>query len=373
MRTILFLLRKEFKQIFRNKAMLPLLFVMPIVQLIILPLAADYEVKNINVAIVDHDKSTYTQNLISKIGSSGYFQLSGYFNSYDEAFRQIEKDQADLILELPANFEKNLVRENYEQVFIAVNAINGTKANLGGAYLVQVLSDFNSQIRLDWVQPSRFNEQPQIEIASSNWFNPLMNFRYFMVPGILAILVTMIGSYMTALNIVKEKEIGTIEQINVTPIKKHHFILGKLIPFWILGMFVFSVGLFGISFGVYGIVPQGNLFLLYGFLAIYLVAILGFGLLVSTYSDTQQQAMSVSFFFVMVFLLMSGLFTPVESMPAWAKVISHLSPVYYFIDVMRMIVLKGSGFSDVKIHFVIIIGFAILLMSWAILNYRKTT
>jgi ABC-2 type transport system permease protein len=352
--------------------MLPLLFVMPIVQLIILPLAADYEVKNVNVAIVDHDKSSYSQRLISKITSSGYFQLSGYFNSYDEAFHQIEKDQADLILELPTGFEKKLIRENHEQVLIAVNAINGTKANLGGAYLIQVLTDFNSQIRLDWIQLSRFNELPQIEIASSNWFNPLMNFRFFMVPGILAILVTMIGSYMTALNIVKEKEIGTIEQINVTPIRKHHFILGKLIPFWILGMFVFSVGLFGISFLVYGIVPQGNLFLLYGFLAIYLVAILGFGLLISTYSDTQQQAMSVSFFFVMIFLLMSGLFTPVDSMPGWAKVISHLNPVYYFIEVMRMIVLKGSGFNDLKTHFAIIIGFAILLMSWAIVNYRKT-
>ncbi len=373
MRTIFFILRKEFKQIFRNKALLPLIFVAPIIQLLILPLAADYEVKNINLAIVDHDRSSYTQKLISKITSSGYFRLSGYFDSYDEAFHQIEKDQADLILELPANFEKKLIRENHEQVFIAVNAINGTKAGLGGSYLAQVLSDFNSQIRLDWIQPSRFSEQPQIEIVSSNWFNPLMNFRYFMVPGILAILVTMIGSYMTALNIVKEKEIGTIEQINVTPIRKHHFILGKLIPFWVLGIFVFSVGLFVVSFLIYGIVPQGNLFLLYGFLAIYLVAVLGFGLLISTYCDTQQQAMSVAFFFVMIFMLMSGLFTSVESMPLWAKVISQLSPVTYFIEVMRMIVLKGSGFNDIKFHFVIITGFAILLMSWAILNYRKTT
>ncbi|GHN00500.1 ABC transporter permease [Cytophagales bacterium WSM2-2] len=373
MRTIIFILRKEFKQIFRNKALLPLIFVAPIMQLLILPLAADYEVKNINLAIVDHDKSTYTQQLISKITASGYFRLSGYFESYDEAFHQIEKDKADLILELPANFEKKLVRENHQQVFIAVNAINGTKAGLGGSYLGQVLADFNSQIRMEWIQPARFNQQPQIEVASSNWFNPLMNFRYFMVPGILAVLVTMIGSYMTALNIVKEKEIGTIEQINVTPIRKHHFILGKLIPFWVLGMFVFTIGLFVVSFLIYGIVPQGNIFLLYGFLAVYLVAILGFGLLISTYCDTQQQAMSVAFFFVMVFMLMSGLFTPVDSMPMWAKVISQLSPVTYFIEVMRMIVLKGSGFDDVKLHFAIIAGFAILLMSWAILNYRKTT
>ncbi|HCW07019.1 MAG TPA: ABC transporter permease [Cytophagales bacterium] len=373
MRTIFFILRKEFKQIFRNKAMLPLIFVMPMVQLLILPLAADYEVKNINLAVVDHDHSSYSQKLISKISSSGYFRLSGYFNSYHEAFHQIEKDQADLILEIPSKFERNLVRENHEQVFIAVNAINGTKAGLGGSYLTQVLTDFNSQIQLDWVQLPRFNLQPRIDITYSNWFNASMNFQYFMVPGILAILVTMIGSYMTALNIVKEKEIGTIEQINVTPIRKHHFILGKLIPFWILGIFVFSVGLFVVSFLIYGIVPQGNLFLLYGFLSIYLVAILGFGLLVSTYSDTQQQAMSVSFFFVMIFLLMSGLFTPIDSMPEWAKMISRISPITYFIEVMRMVVLKGSTFSDIKFHFLIITGFATVIMSWAILNYRKTT
>ncbi|MBS1682194.1 MAG: ABC transporter permease [Bacteroidetes bacterium] len=372
MRTIFFLLRKEFKQIFRNRALLPLIFVAPILQLLILPLAANYEVKNINLAVVDHDKSPYSQKLISKIMASGYFKLSGYYEGYDVAFHQIEKDEADLILEIPDHFERNIVKENTEKIFLAVNAINGTKANLGGAYLIQVLADFNSQIRMEWKQQSRFNEAPTIEVMHSNWYNPMMNFRYFMVPGILAVLVTMIGSYMTALNIVKEKEIGTIEQINVTPIRKHHFILGKLIPFWVLGIFVFSFGLFVVSFLVYGIIPQGNLFLLYGFLAVYLVGILGFGLLISTYCDTQQQAMSVSFFFVMIFMLMSGLFTPIDSMPSWAKAISQLSPVTYFIEVMRMIVLKGSSFADIKYHFVAIVGFSVLLMGWAILNYRKT-
>jgi ABC-2 type transport system permease protein len=178
---------------------------------------------------------------------------------------------------------------------------------------------------------------------------------------------------MSSLNIVKEKEIGTIEQINVTPIRKHHFVLGKLIPFWILGMAVFSVGLGIISFLVYGIVPQGNILLLYGILAIYLFAVLGMGLLISTYSETQQQAMSISFFFVMIFILMSGLFTPIDSMPGWAKVIAYLNPVTYFIDVMRMIVLKGSGFGDVKYHLLKILGFAVVLNTWAILNYRKTS
>ncbi len=194
-----------------------------------------------------------------------------------------------------------------------------------------------------------------------------------MVPGILAVLVTMVGAYLCSLNIVKEKEIGTIEQINVTPIKKYHFILGKLIPFWIIGIFVFSIGLLLVARFVYGIIPLGSLALLYGFLSIYLIAVLGLGLLISTYSNTQQQAMSVVFFFMVIFILMSGLFTSIDSMPHWARIIAKCNPVTYFIEVLRMIVLKGSGFNDLKTHFLIMIGFGIFFNSWAIFNYKKTS
>ncbi|MEO7293024.1 MAG: ABC transporter permease [Ginsengibacter sp.] len=373
MRTIKFLLQKEFKQIFRNRSLLPMIFVAPIIQLLILPLAADYEVKNISISVVDHDHSSYSQKLISKIGSSGYFKLADYSLSFNDAFKQIENDRSDLILEIPQGFEKNLVRENEQKLFIAVNAINGVKANLGGAYLNKIISDYNADIRFEWMQPQRYNPAPAIEVASSNWFNPFLNYRFFMVPGILAVLVTMVGAYMCSLNIVKEKEIGTIEQINVTPIKKYQFILGKLIPFWLIGMFIFSIGLFVVARLIYGIVPLGSIALLYGFLSIYLIALLGFGLLISTYCDTQQQAMSVAFFFIMIFMLMSGLFTPIDSMPEWAKWITRFNPVTYFIEVMRMIVLKGSDLRDIKFHFLIISFFAIILNGWAILNYKKTT
>jgi ABC-2 type transport system permease protein len=349
-----------------------MIFVMPLVQLIILPLAADYEVKNINLAVVDNDHSSYSQQLVSKITASGYFKLAGYSGSFHNAFQLIEKDKADLIIEIPAGFEKNLIRNGNNKLLIAVNAINGVKANLGGVYLNKILMDFNSEVNLQWFQLPRYNPQPGIEIVSSNWYNPFMNYNFFMVPGILAALITMIGSYLTALNIVKEKEIGTIEQINVTPIRKIHFILGKLIPFWILGMVVFSIGLWIISYFIYGIVPLGNVGVLYLFLALYLISILGLGLLISTYSDTQQQAMSIAFFFMMIFMLMSGLFTSVDSMPAWAKTIAHLSPLTYFIDVMRMIVLKGSTFSDLKWHLLTIFSFAVVLNTWAVLNYKKT-
>ena len=352
--------------------MLPLIFALPIVQLIILPLAADYEVKNINISIVDHDHSQYSRELTQKILASGYFVLTDYTASFDEGFRQIELDEADLILEIPTGFERDLIREKNNQVFIAVNAINGTKANLGGAYLSQIIADFNTGIKTDLVDMQGAYAAPVIEVQSLNWFNPLLEYSFFMVPGILAILVTMVGSYMCSLNIVKEKEIGTIEQINVTPIKKYQFILGKLIPFWIIGMFVFSIGLFVVGRGFYGIVPQGSLLLLYAYTSVYLIAVLGLGLLISNYSQTQQQAMSVAFFFMMVFLLMSGLFTSVDSMPAWSRAIAKAIPTTYFIDVVRMIVLKGSSMADISGHFIKTIGFAIGLNVFAILSYKKT-
>jgi len=218
MRTLKFLLVKEFKQIFRNKALLPMIFMMPIVQLLIMPLAADYEVKNININIVDHDHSSYSKELTSKILASGYFQLSGFDASFKEAFKQIETDEADLILEIPNNFETNLSRQGFEKLFIAVNAINGTKASLGANYLNAIIADFNQDIKTT-VQVSNNTSTKQIEVTSLNWFNPYLNYKIFMVPAILVILVTMVGAYMCGLNIVKEKEIGTIEQINVSPIK----------------------------------------------------------------------------------------------------------------------------------------------------------
>lgn len=371
MRTIKFLLQKEFRQIFRNKAILALIMVMPVVQLVVLPLAADYEVKNINLSVIDHDRSPYSRQLISAITASGYFRLRGYHASMNEAYKLIEQNKADLAMEIPRGFERNLIREGTQQLYIAVNAINGTKAGLGGAYLTQIIRNYNQDIRAAWITPLGFPSQSVIEVVAVNRFNPALNYQFFMVPGILAILLTMVGGFLSALNIVKEKEIGTIEQINVTPIKKHHFILGKLIPFWLLGNVVFTLGLL-VSWLIYGIFPQGNLLALYGFIWLFLFAILGFGLLISTYTDTQQQAMFVMFFFMMIFILMGGLFTATESMPGWAKVISGLNPITYLINVMRMIILKGSGWTDILPHIGIMLAFASVLNGWAIWNYRKT-
>ncbi len=370
MRTLRFLLQKEFRQIFRDPSIIRIIFIMPMIQLLILPWAADYEVKNIQLSVVDHDHSDYSRRLITKLTASGYFQLQDYKSSYQSALHDIEKDKADLILEIPAYFERDLVKESESTLFIAVNAINGVKANLGAAYLQNIIQDYNRDLRLKWIQLPRFNPETNIAVTSSNWFNPLMNYKYFMVPGILVILVTMVGSFLASLNIVKEKEIGTIEQINVTPVKKYQFILGKLIPFWILGLVVLSIGLV-IARLAYGIIPAGSFLTIYTFAAVYLLAVLGLGLLVSTFTSNQQQAMLISFFMMMVFILLGGLYTSIDSMPEWAKWITRFNPVSYFIEVMRMVILKGSGLADIKKHILVMSGFAVFLNGWAIFSYRK--
>lgn len=370
MRTLRFLLEKEFRQIFRNPAIIRLIFIMPAIQLIVLPMAADYEVKNVEIAVVDQDHSPYSQQLISKIQGSNYFELTEFSESYQQSLEIVERDKADLVLQIPAGFEKNLIKENESQLFIAVNAINGVKASLGNAYLANLIRQYNQEIRMEWVQFPRFNPITQIEITYSNWYNPFVSYPLFMVPGILTILLTMVGGFLAALNIVREKEVGTIEQLNVTPIKKYHLVLGKMIPFWILGFVVLTIG-FIISYLVYGIVPVGNLATIYIFAGVYLLAILGFGLYISTLVETQQQAMLFGFFFMLIFILMSGLYTPIESMPNWAQWIAKMNPVTYFVEVMRMVVLKGSGLKDISNHILAMLGFAILLNGIAVWNYSK--
>lgn len=370
MKTLKFILEKEFRQIFRDPSILRMIFIMPIIQLVILPLAANYEVKDIKVAFVDHDRSSYSSRLVGKIAASNYFHIVGNLQSYKQGLQYVEDDKADIILEIPVDFEKKLVKENNTDLFVALNAINGVKGGLGATYMINLLRDFNQDIRLEWYQISRSNDNPSFSITSSNWYNPHMGYKLFMVPGILVILLTMIGSFLAALNIVKEKEIGTIEQINVTPIKKYHFILGKLIPFWILGLIVLSLGLL-VARVAYGIVPVGNIALIYLFSAIYLLAVLGLGLLISSITQTQQQAMLISFFVLMIFILMSGLYTSIDSMPRWAQIVTWFNPAKYFIEVMRMVVIKGSGFKDILPNLTIISIFAVVLNCWAILSYRK--
>ncbi|MES2795730.1 MAG: ABC transporter permease [Bacteroidota bacterium] len=370
MRNLKYILQKEFRLIFRDKTILRMMFIMPIVQLILIPLAADYEIKHLSISVIDQDHSSYSRRLIGKFTASNYFQLASLESSYSNALETIGNNKTDIVLTIPAHFEKTLIKENKAKLHLAANAVSNIKAGLGASYAAQIIGDFNNEIRNEWLQLPKFNDLPQIEISTGSWYNPHTNYSLFMVPGILAILVTMVGSFLAALNIVSEKEIGTIEQINVTPIKKYQFILGKLIPFWLLGLFTMTLGMI-VAFLVFGIIPVGSYLTIYGFSAVYLLAALGIGLLISTFCDTQQQATLFAFFFMMIFVLMSGLYTPIESMPDWAKYIAYCNPPMYFVKVIRAIFLKGSQFSDLLPDFLKIIGFAIFFNLLAVWNYRK--
>lgn len=363
MRTLRYLLEKEFKQIRRDRFLPRIIFLVPLMQLIILPFAANFEMHNINLGVIDNDHSVLSAQLIGKVVASGYFRLTNVSDSYDQGITSIESNESDILLEIPVNFEQQLGREGTVEVLIAANAVNGTKGGMGSAYLSQIIRDFNQEKGFTPAFPSG-------GVRSSSLFNPHLNYKNYMVPGIMVFLLTIIGGFLSALNIVSEKEKGTIEQINVTPVPKTLFLLSKLIPFWIIGFILLTIGVM-ITWIVYGLLPAGNIGIIYVFAAVYLIAFTGFGLAISSISSTQQQAMFTAFFFLIIFALLSGLFTPISSMPRWAQQVTLLNPVRYFVEVMRMVYLKGSQFTDITGHFAVVCLFALFFNVLAVVSYRK--
>jgi ABC-2 type transport system permease protein len=353
--------------------MLPIIFVVPIVQLIILVNAATLEMKRINMYVVDNDLSPTSRQLVQKFESSPFYVIKESSFDYNEAVASLLKDKVDIILHIPTQFERSLIQNNKSSLQLLVNAINGTTAGLTNAYSNTIISDFNRSIITEMVGVSvngTASLQSTIQLQPQYWYNPQMNFKNYMVPAVLVILVTIIGMFLSAMNLVREKEIGTIEQINVTPIRKYQFIAGKLIPFWIIALFELA---FGLTVGklLFNIPMVGNIGLVFLFASVYLMVVLGFGLFLSTVTQTQQQAMFLAFFSTMVFMMMSGIFTPTETMPDWAQKMNYINPFMYFMRVIRMVLLKGSGFKDIIFEFAAICVYAYIVLSLAIWKYRK--
>lgn len=366
-----FLLEKEFKQTMRNSFLPKLIIGYPFIALLVFPWAANFEIKNINLTVIDNDHSTYSMQLVQKVTSSGYFRLTDVASNYKQAIKSVETDQSDVILEIPADFEKDLTRNQSAKVMISANAVNGTKGGLGSAYLSSVISDFSRQIRDKQMVLSGISPIPLIEIIPQNKFNPHLLYSIFMVPALMVMILTMLCGFLPALNIVGEKESGTMEQINVTPVTKIMFIVSKLIPYWMMGFLVLTIS-FGVAYLVYGLVPMGSLFTIYFFASIFILGISGMGLVISNYSDTMQQAMFVIFFFMLIMILLSGLFTPVENMPQWARYITDLNPLKYFMEVMRLVYLKGSRATELTTQVAALSTFAVLFNTWAVWSYRKS-
>ena len=362
--TIFVLIQKEFRQIFRNRSLLPIIFIVPMLQLLILPLAATFEMKEVKIHVVDADRSPQSRALTGQFAGSPFFRLVDGSQNYAAAEQNIIANRADIALEIPPHFERDLHREGAADVHLTLNAINSTAAALANAYSLSIINDFNAQ----QLAPLPGNRG---QVESLFWYNPRLDYPTYMVPGILVILVAIIGLFLSSINMVREKEIGTIEQINVTPIRKYQFIIGKFFPFWFFALIDATVGLL-LARLVYGIAIVGSVALIYLLLVTFLLAVLGVGLFFSAISRTQQQAMFMAWFFVMVFVLLSGLFTPVESMPDWAHGFNTINPFAYGIKAVRMVMLKGSSFADVQREFYALLIYAAIALSLAVNRYKKT-
>lgn len=376
MRIIRFLLQKEFLQIFRNKAMLPIIFVIPVVQLLVLSFAATYELKEAKFALIDRDQSIASRELVSKLQATVYFTLQSEFTSENEAKIQLEKGEVSFIVEIPRDFQRSLSNNKATSIQLVIDAVDGSVANLINSYVNSIVRDYSATkaANINVMGPQNINQfsVKQISTQAINWYNPNLDYITYMVPGILVILVSMIGLFLSGMNIVREREIGTIEQLNVTPITKFQFMVGKLVPFWVIGMFDLLLGLVLARFG-FQIPFLGSLTTILIIAGIYLVLIQALGLFISTITNTQQQAMFIAWFIMVVFILMGGLFTPIESMPMWAQKLTLANPIAYFIKIMRMVLLKGAGWKEVYGMVLIISAMAAGLLAISVNRYKKTS
>lgn len=374
---IKFLIEKEFKQLLRNSFLPKLILIFPCMIMLLMPWAVNLEIKNIQLNIVDNDHSVISQRLVNKIAASTYFRLIEVPSSYEEGLRNIEAGTADIVMEIPRHLERDWMNGQDAHILIAANAVNGTKGGLGSSYLASIVNDYAAELRAEHPKVAAHSEMasfsgafPSILIDTQGLFNPNLNYKLYMIPALMVMLLTLICGFLPALNVVSEKEVGTIEQINVTPVPKFTFILAKLLPYWLIGFVVLTV-CFVLAWLIYGILPVGHFLVIYFFAVLFVLVMSGFGLVISNYSATMQQSMFVMWFCLLIFILMSGLFTPVSSMPEWAQMITRLNPLRYFMQVMRMVYLKGSGILDLLPELGVLLFFAVVFNSWAVISYRK--
>jgi ABC-2 type transport system permease protein len=351
-----YLLQKEFKQIRRNSFLPRMIVMFPVVMMLVIPWVTNLEVKNIKLQVVDNDRSTSSQRMVHEMEKSNYFIFKGLSPTYGQALKEVEKDNADIIAVIPQHYERNIIMNHPTNVLIAANAVNGTKGSMGASYLSNII----------------MHADDDGSMAVLNLFNVYQNYKVFMIPALMAILLVLFCGFMPALNIVGEKESGTIEQINVTPVSKSMFILAKIIPYWIIGLLIMTV-CFILSWAIYDITSAGPLPLIYLLAILMALTMSGLGLIISNYSDTMQQAMMVMWFCMVCFILLSGLFTPVRSMPEWAQDITILNPMKYFIDGMRTIFIRGGSISNISQQLTALVLFATAVDVWAVISYRKNS
>ncbi len=368
MRILRVLLRKEYLQIFRDKVMLRQTLMLPFLQLLLLSSTATFEVKIARVYLVDRDQSAISRGLEDRLRASGRFHLVDGSQSMRLANEALLGRHAEMILGIPDDFERDVVRTRTGRVQLVFNAEDGAIAGVTNSYVQQILASYSRDLGVS-LTPA-ISQSPRVEIRTRGMYNAELDYKHYMIPGILVQILTIVGTLLTAMNIVREKEIGTLDQLNVTPIPRAAFIAAKLIPLWTIALVEFAIGL-AVARWVFGVPMRGSIALVFAAASIYLITALGIGLWVSTIVNTQQQAMFISFFLVMVYLLMSGLFTPVRSMPQWAQWMAELNPVKHFIVIMRAVLLKGAGPADIVRPLGILAVSGALILTLAVRQYGK--
>ena len=362
-----YLLEKEFKQFFRDPGLPRMSLMFPVLMMLVFPFAVSMEIRNINLAVVDSSRSEESSRLIEKCISSGYFRLVSVCGSPDEAMRLMDDNKADAILTVGSDFSRDMETGDGLPVGVKVNTVNGTKGSISAQYLQNCIRMYMSG-RND----SGTAGMPGIDVTERYYFNSYMDYKLFMIPALIVIGITMITAFLPAMNIVSEKETGTIEQMNVTPVSKSAFIICKMVPYWTVAFFVLTACQL-LAWAVFGFVCRGNALWLYLYTTLDIIVMAGLGLLISNYSSNTQQAMFVIWFFAVIFMLMSGIFTPIASMPEWAQAITYLNPMRYYADAIRAVYIKGSTPLDVWYDAAGLAAIGAVMVGWAIASYRKSS
>ena len=367
------MLIKEFIQVFRDKRMRVILIVPPILQMLIFGYAATYEIHHVPTVMLDLDHSQESRELVSRFTSSPYFDVQRQLTDARLLRDLIDRGKATVGLEIDAGFAQKLRKGQTAPLQVIVDATNSNTALIASSYISQIalgLAKDSQQERIFRIAPQLVEQIPSVELEQRPWYNPELSSRWFFVPGVIGSLTVVLVITLTAFAVVREREIGTLEQIMVTPIRPAEFILGKTVPFFLIG--ALDVALIAAVGTLWFQVPfRGNPAVLLAGAALYLICMLGVGLLISTVSSTQQQALVTAFFFIMPAITFSGFGFPISTMPQWLQYCTYLSPLRYFLVVLRGTYLKGVGMEILWPQMAAMAGLGVCLLTIAILRFHK--
>lgn len=374
MKTILYFIKKEFQQFRRDPKMFGIILFAPIIQLTFLGYAANMDVNTVHTALLDRNNSKESRELVDRLVGSGYFNIDYTVETYEEAEDLIDKGKVICLITIPTDFDEKINRGETAGLQAIFDGSDGNTASISAGYVLRIVSDYSKAIAVKTLRMSGGNISllpASINAETRNWFNPTLKTRNFMVPAIVGLLLMIITLILTSLAIVKEKEIGTMEQLIVTPIKPYQMIIGKLVPFAILGMVSVFVVITAMHV-IFNISVRGSVPLLFTASFIYVLSLLGLGLFISTVSKTQQQAMMLSIFVVMLpMTFLSGFAFPIENMPKIIQYFTYLIPLRYFLIIIRGIILKGIGIAVLWDEILVLLLMGISILYFSSKSFRK--